>query len=67
MPVGDWLRGPLRDWAEGLLDEKRLRGEGYFDPAPIRYAWQQHRDGATSEIGWLWNVLMLQAWLGAQR
>jgi asparagine synthase (glutamine-hydrolysing) len=61
--VGQWLRGPLRDWAEGLLDEARLRREGYLDAAPIRKAWRQHLSGRHDWSGRLWAVLMFQAWL----
>lgn len=65
IPIGQWLRGPLRDWAEGLLDARRLESEGYLDPAPIRKAWQEH---LTARYDWtprLWSVLMFQAWLEA--
>ncbi|MHB1183331.1 MAG: asparagine synthase (glutamine-hydrolyzing) [Desulfobulbia bacterium] len=65
VPLHDWLRGPLRDWAEGLLDEPRLRREGYFHPAPIRQMWAEHLSGRHNWMARLWNVLMFQAWLEA--
>jgi asparagine synthase (glutamine-hydrolysing) len=66
IPIGAWLRGPLRDWAEALLDEKRLREEGYFRPDPIRAAWADHLSGRTTKEHHLWDVLMFQAWLEAE-
>jgi asparagine synthase (glutamine-hydrolysing) len=66
MPLGAWLNGPLRDWAENLLDESRLRQEGYFRPEPIRRLWKAHREGRVSMPFHLWDVLMFQAWLEAQ-
>ena len=67
VPIGDWLRGPLRGWAEELLDEKRLEREGFFRPAPIRAMWKAHLEGHVNEQYRLWIVLMFQAWLQEQR
>ena len=66
IPVGEWLRGPLRDWAEALLATERLKQEGYFQPEPIRRAWQQHLAGRFDWTARLWAVLMFQSWLEAQ-
>ena len=66
-PVGDWLRGPLREWAEALLDERRLREEGHFDPAPVRAMWSDFLGGQRKWHTHLWSVLMFQAWKDAWR
>lgn len=66
MPVAEWLRGPLHSWAEKLLDEKRLREEGFLNPEPVRTVWQQHLSGRHDWTARLWSVLMFQAWLEAQ-
>jgi asparagine synthase (glutamine-hydrolysing) len=66
IPLDAWLRGPLRDWAEGLLSADRLRREGFLDPVPVRAAWQSHLAGQGSIGHRLWSVLMFQAWLEAQ-
>ena len=62
VPIGDWLRGPLRDWAEGLIGEHRLAAEGLFDPKPIRRHWEEHLSGRRNHQHMLWNILMAQAW-----
>ena len=67
VPVGQWLRGPLRAWAEALLDEDRLRREAYLDPTPVRAAWRQHLSGRYDWTPRLWSVLMFQAWLEENR
>ena len=64
VPIDHWLRGPLRGWAENLLDEKRLALQGLLTPGPIRERWKAHLEGANWAYP-LWNVLMLQAWLDA--
>lgn len=65
IPIGQWIRGPLRPWAESLLNEKRLAAEGYFHPAPIRQYWAEHLNGHRDLTPGLWAVLMFQAWLEA--
>ncbi len=62
VPIDAWLRGPLRDWAEDLLDEKRLREAGLLDPAPIRKAWREHLSGTMNRQYALWTVLMFESW-----
>jgi asparagine synthase (glutamine-hydrolysing) len=63
IPIDNWLRGPLRGWAESLLDEERLKKEGYFHPKPIREMWDAHLSGYRNMQYSLWNILMFQAWL----
>jgi len=63
VPLASWLRGPLRDWAEALLDPTRLRQEGWFEPEPILQKWREHVSGHRDWSSRLWGVLMMQAWL----
>jgi len=67
IPLATWLRGPLRDWAESLLNESSLRQDGYFNCTPIRKMWLEHLSG---KINWeyhLWDILMFQSWLDEGR
>jgi asparagine synthase (glutamine-hydrolysing) len=61
-PVADWLRGPLRSWAEELLQPARLRREGFLQPDPISRCWHEHQRGARNWDYRLWAVLMFQSW-----
>jgi len=66
IPLHEWLRGPLYEWAESLLDEERLRNESFFDPEPIRAKWSEHISGQRNWQHDLWAILMFQAWLETQ-
>ena len=62
VPVGDWLRGPLRSWAESLLDGPRIRREGFLDAPRVTEMWRAHLAGHSEWQSYLWTVLMFQAW-----
>jgi asparagine synthase (glutamine-hydrolysing) len=62
IPIDSWMRGPIKEWAESLLDEKRLQEEGFFNPEPIRKKWAEHLSGAHNWQYSLWGILMFQAW-----
>ena len=67
VPVHEWLRGPIRPWAEELLNETRLKDEGYFASKTIRQKWTQHVSGHRNWQAQLWGILMFQAWLEGQK
>jgi asparagine synthase (glutamine-hydrolysing) len=62
IPLGEWLSGPLKDWVDHLLDERRLREAGLVDPVVVRRYWDEHRAGTRNWQFLLWDVLMLEAW-----
>jgi asparagine synthase (glutamine-hydrolysing) len=62
VPLDSWLVGPLRDWAEDLLDERRIRSEGFFDPVKVRQLWEENLSGRRRWHNHLWDLLMFQAW-----
>jgi asparagine synthase (glutamine-hydrolysing) len=67
IPLGSWLRGPLRGWAEALIDHARLVDEGYLNADMISSMWHQHISGRYDRSTFLWNILMFQAWYECQK
>ena len=65
-PIDVWLRGPLRDWSENLIDEQRLHSEGFFDVGIVRQKWTEHISGKRNWQLNLWDILMFQSWLELQ-
>ena len=63
VPVGQWIRGALREWEDDLLDESRVWHEGYFDTKLVRKIWEQHLSGNYDWTSRLWAILMFQAWI----
>jgi asparagine synthase (glutamine-hydrolysing) len=62
VPLEQWLRGPLRDWAEDLLSESRIMRDGFLNPVPVRQRWHDHLSGKRNWQHSLWCVLMFQSW-----
>ena len=63
MPISSWLKGPLRNWADELLDPSLISECGYLDSKKVRELWHQHLDGITDNTSKIWTVLMWQAWV----
>ena len=66
IPLGEWLKGPLKDWSEDLLNKSKLENEGFFNQTLVRARWKEHLEGKRNWEHSLWNVLMFQAWLDVQ-
>jgi len=62
VPISSWLRGPLRSWADDLLDDASLRSAGFFEAAAVRRIWEAHMEGRADGGHLLWSVLMFEAW-----
>ncbi|MFZ5652555.1 MAG: asparagine synthase (glutamine-hydrolyzing) [Bacillota bacterium] len=67
VPIDRWLRGPLKEWAEDLLNSERLKREGFIRPEPVEKLWREHLSGERNWQYYLWDILMFQAWLDAQK
>lgn len=63
IPIGTWLKGPLREWAESLLDERRVREEGFLDPVSVRRKWREHLSGTHDRQNEIWGAVVFQEWL----
>ncbi|OCA56611.1 asparagine synthase (glutamine-hydrolyzing) [Photorhabdus namnaonensis] len=67
VPIAEWLRGPLRNWAEDLLDANRIRNEGFLNSDVVQKKWREHLLGISNWEYLLWDVLMFQNWLYEQK
>tara|TARA_Y100000031_G_scaffold139739_1_gene166758 strand:- start:1442 stop:1672 length:231 start_codon:yes stop_codon:yes gene_type:complete len=63
VPVGDWIKGDMREWAESLLEERQMKEEGFFVFQTVEEMWQRHLSGRFNHTHELWNILMFQSWL----
>jgi asparagine synthase (glutamine-hydrolysing) len=62
VPVGEWVKGPLRAWAEDLLNPAAMRADGWFDADIVQRRWQQHLRGDRDSTSAIWPILMFEAW-----
>ncbi len=62
VPIHEWIRGPLKEWCEGLLNEERVKHEGFFNEHIINKKWSEHLEGKANNITFLWPILMFQSW-----
>ena len=67
VPVGEWIKGPLRPWAEDLLDPALIRSQGWFDANIVTTRWRQHLSGQRESTPAIWAILMFQAWQRADQ
>lgn len=65
IPVGEWIKGPLRSWAEDLLDPQTMRGQGFFETDIVQRRWRDHLEGRRESTAAIWAILMFQSWLAA--
>ncbi len=63
VPLGEWLKGPLLEWAEDMLSEEKLKKDGYFEPNKIKSYWNEHKLGNANRQNQLWSILMFQSWI----
>jgi len=66
VPLGTWLRGPLKDWASDLMTSDLLKKQGWLDEALVTQKWEEHQKGIRNWENQLWGVLMFQSWLHAE-
>ena len=67
VPIENWLKGPLSDWAENLLDEKELNQQGFFDSALVKKMWDEHKEGKRRWHVQLWRLLIFQMWFAENK
>ena len=67
VPIEDWIRGPLNEWATDLMSEESLKRQGYLNSKLVNTTWKEHLSGAKNHQHRLWSVLMFQTWLADKR